>query len=324
MSASTILARPTTSAAQRDSRYAILALSAFVSVLLLIVMGSIVRVTGYGLGCPDWPLCYGQVVPPLQIAPWVEFTHRLVGAATSLQIVALGALAWRTSPREAWIFRPAAAAVGLLIVQIALGGLHVILELTPASGWIHTGVAMGIAALVASQVAVTHPLARRLSRRTAEMVRDRGLPVAIATTTGAAYFLILTGAYVTRTGASLACPSFPACGAEMAPGPLRTLMDIQMFHRFTAFGVALTAGLTLWRLGRAARGDSGVRAVALALAGLIVVQFGLGISNVLLRLPMWSRTLHLLVAAMLWTGLVMLWVVVRRGVHQPGASPEGK
>ncbi|HBY96889.1 MAG TPA: hypothetical protein DEP84_23575 [Chloroflexi bacterium] len=67
-----------------------------------------------------------------------------------------------------------------------------------------------------------------------------------------------------------------------------------------------------------------MRAVALALAGLIVVQFGLGISNVLLRLPMWSRTLHLLVAAMLWTGLVMLWVVVRRGVHQPGASPEGK
>jgi heme A synthase len=77
--------------------------------------------------------------------------------------------------------------------------------------------------------------------------------------------------------------------------------------------VALTACVTLWRLVRAARQEPGFRATALALTALIAVQFGLGISNVLLRLPMWSRGLHLLVAAMLWTGLVMLGVVVKRG-----------
>lgn len=314
MSASTILAWPATpDVARHESRYAILAVSAYVSVLLLIAMGSIVRVTGYGLGCPDWPLCYGQVVPPLLLAPWVEFTHRLLGAAASFLILALGVLAWRTRRHEPWIFRPMVAAVALLVVQIVLGGLHVILELTPVSGWIHTGVAMAIAALVASQVAVAHPVARRLSEGVGMVARDRRLLLAIALTAGAAYFLILTGSYVTRIGASLACPAFPWCGATMVPGPLRTLMDIQMFHRFTAYAVAIAACLTLWRLVRATRGEPALRAVALALVILIVVQFGLGISNVLLRLPMWSRTLHLLVAAMLWTGLVMLWVVVRRG-----------
>ena len=298
------------------SRYATLSLSAFVSVLLLIAMGSIVRVTGNGLGCPDWPLCYGQALPPWAVAPWVEFSHRLLGAIASAQIAAMGVLAWRGYRREAWVFRPAVVALGLLVVQVTLGGLHVIYELPPQTGWIHTAVAMIIAALIAAQVAVTHPAARELSARApAILARDRGLLAALAATAAAAFLLILTGSYVTRSGASLACPAFPYCGGEASSATLRLLMNIQMLHRFMAYGVALTACLTLWRLIRAARGPFGkeLRAAALALTVLIAVQFGLGISNVLLHLPQWSRTLHLLVAALLWTGLVMLWVTLRRG-----------
>lgn len=311
MSAVTSFARSEPLAvAERDDWYSTLALSAFASVLLLIVMGSIVRVTGYGLGCPDWPLCHGQVVPPLQIGAWVEFTHRLLGGATSLQIVLLGLLAWRHHRRETWIYRPMVAALGLLIVQVVLGGLHVLMEIPPATGWIHTGVAMALAALIASQVAVTHPVAQRLSASAAAVVHGRGLPAAIAATAGAACFLVLTGSYVTRSGASLVCPAFPHCGAPPEATGLRALIQVQMLHRYTAFAVAILVCLTLLWLVRAGHGDRGLRAVALVLAALIVVQFGLGISNVLLYLPMWSRTLHLLVAAMLWTGLVMLWVVV--------------
>ena len=300
------------------SRYATLSLSAFVSVLLLIAMGSIVRVTGNGLGCPDWPLCYGQALPPWAVAPWVEFSHRLLGAVASAQIVALGVLAWRGYRREAWVFRPAVVALGLLVVQVTLGGLHVIYELPPQTGWIHTAVAMIIAALIAAQVAVTHPAARELSARApAILARDRGLLAALAATAAAAFLLILTGSYVTRSGASLACPAFPYCGGEASSATLRLLMNIQMLHRFMAYGVALTACLTLWRLSRAARGERGFRGATLALTVLIAVQFGLGISNVLLRLPMWSRTLHLLVAAMLWAGLVMLWVTLKQSRVQP-------
>lgn len=320
MSASTTLVRRASLAVvQQETRYATLALSAFVSVLLLIAMGSIVRVTGHGLGCPDWPLCYGQFVPPPAIGAWVEFTHRLVGAATSLQIVLLGAVAWRAYRQEPWIFRPAVIAVGLLIVQIVLGGLHVIMEIPPATGWVHTGVAMAIAALVASQVAVTHPAAQRLSAHAATAVRDRRLLTAVATTSAAAFFLILTGSYVTRSGASLVCPAFPYCGAAPEATGLGRLITIQMLHRYTAFTVAIAICLTLLWLVRTVGSEPGFRTAALSLALLIVVQFSLGIANVLLYLPMWSRTLHLLVAAILWTELVMLWVVLRRSEDQQAA-----
>ncbi len=315
MTASTTFLQPLAKAiARRGIGYATLTLTAFTSVLLLMMMGSIVRITGNGLGCPDWPLCYGQVVPPMYASAWVEFSHRLLGAIASVQIVGLAVWAWRSYRRETWIVAGATATVGMLAVQIVVGGLHVIFELPPQTGWIHTGIAMMIAALVAAQVAAAHPAARALSARAAAVIaRDRGLPVSIATTAVATYLLILTGSYVTRTGASLACPAFPYCGAAVTAIAFPELINIQMFHRFMAFGVALTACVTLWRLVRAARQEPGFRATALVLTALIAVQFGLGISNVLLRLPMWSRGLHLLGAAMLWTGLVMLWVVVKRG-----------
>ena len=303
---------------RRNISYATLSLTALLSVLALMTVGSIVRVTGNGLGCPDWPLCYGQVVPPLKLSAWVEFSHRFIGALTSAQIVGMGVLAWRQRRREAWVFGPTMLAIGLLVVQVSLGGIHVLFELPPSSGWMHTGVAMAIAGVVASQVALTHPAAQALSARAAAVVqRDRGLPIAVATTAAVTYLLILTGSYVTRSGASLACPAFPHCGAEAAELIFPQLVKIQMLHRFTAFGVALTACLTLWRLIQAGREERGFRAATLALTILIAIQFGLGISNVLLRLPPWSRTLHLAVAALLWTGLVMLWTVLWRGRGAP-------
>ena len=309
--------------ARISRRYAALSLTAFVSVIVLMTVGSIVRVTGNGLGCPDWPLCYGQVVPPLKLPAWIEFSHRFLGALAGAQIVGLGVLAWRGYRREGWVFVPAMLAIGLLVVQISLGGLHVLLELPPSSGWMHTGVAMAIAGLVASQVAVTHPAAQKLAAQAPALVkRDRGLPVALAVTAAVTYLLILTGSYVTRTGASLACPAFPHCGAEATEIIFPQLVKIQMLHRFTAFGVALTACLTLWRLARAGREARGFRAAAFVLTTLIVVQFGLGIGNVLLRLPPWSRTAHLAVAALLWAGLVMLGVVLRFNSPQTSPAPD--
>ena len=153
MTASTTFLQPLAKAiARRGIDYATLTLTAFTSVLLLMMMGSIVRITGNGLGCPDWPLCYGQVVPPMYASAWVEFSHRFLGALASVQIAGLAVWAWRSYRREKWIVAGATAAVGMLAVQIVVGGLHVIFELPPQTGWIHTGIAMLIAALVAAQV----------------------------------------------------------------------------------------------------------------------------------------------------------------------------
>jgi heme A synthase len=303
-----------------QNAYAVLSLTTFVSILVLITVGSIVRVTGNGLGCPDWPLCYGQVVPPMRLSAWVEFSHRLVGALTSAQIVALAVLAWVAHRRDPGIVWPATALLPLLALQVSLGAIHVLLELPPSSGWMHTGVAMAIAGVAVTQVGAAYPAARALSARAgALLARDRRLPLLLAVSAALTYLLILTGSYVTRSGASLACPSFPACGAGPAAAVYPQLVQAQMLHRLLAFAVAFLAGFALWRLARAAQNESGFRNSAWLLGAIILAQIALGVANVLLRLPPWSRTLHLLTAGLLWTGLVLLWTIFQRRPAAPAA-----
>jgi heme A synthase len=285
-----------------------LTVTAWISTVLLILVGSIVRVTGFGLGCPDWPLCYGQAIPPGFTDAWVEFSHRVFGALTSLQIFALAAIAWREYRREHWVFRPAAAVAGLLVIQIGLGGLHVIMEIPPETGLIHTGAAMMIVGLLALLLARSAPFARRMAATARDSLLDGRLPALIAVTTGTSYLLLLTGSYVTRTGASLACLDFPLCGAvEQAT---QRLIDIHMLHRLTAFTVAgLAIATAVWMFRRTQ--DQGLRRFAIVLIGLVVLQFGLGIANVFFLLPMWSRVLHITVGASIWSVLVILWTVTR-------------
>ncbi len=294
-----------------------LAVTAWTSTVLLILVGSIVRVTGFGLGCPDWPLCYGQAIPPGFTDAWVEFSHRLFGALTSIQIFTLAAIAWREYRQEHWIFRPAVIVAVLLVIQIGLGGLHVIMEIPPETGLIHTGVAMMIVGLLALLLARSAPFARRLAASARDSLSDGQLPALISVTTAASYLLLLTGSYVTRTGASLACLDFPLCGAvEQAT---QRLIDIHMLHRLTAFAIAgLALAGVIWMF-RSTQ-DRGLRRFAIVLTALVVVQFGLGIANVFFLLPMWSRALHITVGASIWSTLVILWTITRRSAATVGQA----
>ncbi len=294
-----------------------LTVTAWVSTVLLILIGSIVRVTGFGLGCPDWPLCYGQAIPPGFTEAWVEFSHRLFGAATSIEIFALAAIAWREYRRERWIFRPAVIVAGLLVFQIGLGGLHVIMEIPPETGLVHTGTAMMIVGLLALILARSAPFAQRLGLSAHASLLDGRLPALISITTAASYLLLLTGSYVTRTGASLACLDFPLCGA--VEEATQRLVDIQMLHRLSAFTVAgLVIAVVVWMLRRSE--DQGLRRFAIVLGGLMALQFGLGIANVFLLLPMWSRVLHITVGASIWSTLVILWTVTRSSATTAGRA----
>jgi cytochrome c oxidase assembly protein subunit 15 len=123
---------------------------------------------------------------------------------------------------------------------------------------------------------------------------------------------LLTGSLVTRSGSSLACPAFPHCGLAAVPDALERFVTIQMLHRYTAFAVTALVLVLLSKLRRQAPDEPGQRWFGAILLALLVLQFALGISNVLLALPMWSRTLHLATAALIWVATVMLWVVTAR------------
>ncbi len=104
-------------------------LTAF-SAFALVVLGAVVRVTGSGLGCPDWPLCHGGLLPPLDAQAIIEYTHRLVASfLVGPLVLATGCVAWLAYRRERWLVVPATVALLLLLGQAMLGGATVLNEL---------------------------------------------------------------------------------------------------------------------------------------------------------------------------------------------------
>src|SRR5262245_64396700 len=119
-----------------------LAFTTAVVMFALIVVGSIVRTTGSGLACPDWPLCHGRLIPPLQFNVLVEWFHRLVALLVSLLLATtVGLVAFHRELR-ARLGALAGLAVLLLGAQILLGALTVWKLLDPAIVGGHLAVAL--------------------------------------------------------------------------------------------------------------------------------------------------------------------------------------
>jgi cytochrome c oxidase assembly protein subunit 15 len=130
-------------------------------------MGSYVRGKGAGLACPDWPLCYGQLVPAMDEWIFLEWFHRTIVLCLSLLVAAAAVLIWRGGLPERWL---GLCTVGMLFVQAVMGGLTVILKTHPVIVAVHQGMAfVFFACLVTLTVRVfSHPVTsaeRRLPER---------------------------------------------------------------------------------------------------------------------------------------------------------------
>src|SRR5579884_1290038 len=108
------------------TRFQKLALATVATALLLVTIGVVVRATGSGLGCPDWPFCHGRLIPaPDDTKAWIEWVHRLVAMVLGLEVVALAAVAAWDHRRQGSIFWPSLVAVGLVVFQAYLGKVTV-------------------------------------------------------------------------------------------------------------------------------------------------------------------------------------------------------
>ena len=126
-----------------------LTLATLVGVFALIVLGGVVRITESGLGCPDWPLCHGRIIPPFDAATLIEYSHRLVASVVGLLVLATLIVAWRHYRSRAWIFRPALFGLVMVIGQSALGGAAVLTELESYIVMIHMAMAQALLACFA-------------------------------------------------------------------------------------------------------------------------------------------------------------------------------
>ena len=270
----------------------------------LVVLGGVVRVSGSGLGCPDWPLCHGRLLPPLDVHAIIEYSHRTTASLTSTLVVLTAVVAWVAWRRRRDIVIPATVALVLLVVQVVLGAITVRLELPPMIVLAHLATAMALlAAVCVTAVAVIVP-------RPA-VPAGRGSVRLARAAAGGTYLLILSGSLVVGSGASGSCNAWPLCG-----GGFSLAFDgypaIQLLHRGLAAAVGLLIVFSLLALLNRYREERAVRAtVALTLAAL-AFQVAVGAAVVTLHLPAALRGLHLALASAVWAGTVILAVLADR------------
>ncbi|HUY97695.1 MAG TPA: COX15/CtaA family protein [Verrucomicrobiae bacterium] len=282
--------RPRLLAALRHS-----ALATAIATYALVILGSTVRVTESGMGCPGWPLCYGQLGPVDRFHSVVEQSHRYLVVVVTLLVVLTVVLAVSTARRRRAVLWPAAAALVIIAVQIALGAITVITHNAPVTVALH----LLTAQILLATVTITAVTARTLTRNAAGPRLPRLAWAAVAVT----FLVLIAGSLVVDGGAAYACPSWPLCGLHGEPG---ALVAIQYGHR----GVVLLAGIILgWfvmRVARRWRHVGGARAVADAVGLGFLAEVAVGGLSATLQAPEGIQDLHLALAAGIWVGVVAL------------------
>lgn len=264
---------------------------------VLLVWGNLVAGLKAGLGCPDWPLCHGKVLPPFRVDIWMEFMHRVIAAAAGIALFALSYVRFRA-------YRGAAkavpvAALALLLAEIAMGGAVVLLGIPVRLTTFHF--AAGLVVFVLAYYMMTFDGA---ADPPAFSLRG---PSALFFGMGALVFLLAAlGAYVRHSDAGLACADWPTCAGGLLPAVLSGKLLVHFSHRVLAALVFLTVGALYAAAALDPRFGRHKRA-ARELFLMILVQVAVGGAVVLTRLYFLATAVHLAVALGMLAVLFRMW-----------------
>jgi heme A synthase len=270
-----------------------LALVADLVALAVVLLGSWTRINAAGLTCPDWPMCRHSLIPAMSGGTLWEWSHRLLAFTLLPLIAALGVSVWRARDRSPFLVPLGTLIAVLFLTQVGLGAATVDLDNTPFSVVLHWGTAM---ALIASLLALAI-----FAEEGEPLLRNTRLGYALALTTLAAFVTMCVGAYVSSSGAGLACLSLPACAGNVVV--YTSGQFVQMLHRLAA-GLTLLLATVSFSLVWIDRTSRRVRVAASAGVALVFVQILLGLLNVALRLPSDLRELHAGNAALVFLAFV--------------------
>jgi cytochrome c oxidase assembly protein subunit 15 len=320
----------------------------------LVLFGAFTRLTDSGLGCPDWPGCYGSASPlgaqaqigaaqsllpegPVTHAKaWVEMIHRYLATGVGALIVVLVVLSWVEARRRTLAISPwwASATFVWICLQGAFGALTVTMKLYPLIVTLHLLGGMVLLALLAVQT--------QASKRV-RLAMPRGLYVAALALAAISAVQIALGGWVSTNYAVLACREFPACQGSWWPAmdfehgfallrelgvgrdggalPFAALTAIHYVHRLVAYLVLVAMALFAWRL--FASGAVALRPWAMGTAAIALWQLASGLSNVVLGWPLIGAVAHTAGAAA-WVTLLAMLITRAREAHEAMAmSPQG-
>lgn len=336
----------------QGSSLRLMALVCLFAVAVVVILGAYTRLVDAGLGCPDWPGCYGFIlVPqaPSEIAAaqarfpdapveadkaWPEMVHRYFASGLGLLILITAVIAWRSRQQAPRVAGLTLALLAMVILQGAFGAWTVTLKLWPQVVTAHLLGGFTTLSLI-WLLCLRLGIGRSWGLGSIPGIQAlRGLAVL-----GLVLLVlqIALGGWVSSNYAALACPDFPTCQGEWLPpgdlaagfnftqtvGPnyLGGLMTsearitIQVAHRIGALLVTLALGLLCLRLWSRHRG------LALALGAALACQLTLGILNVVLVLPLWNATAHNAMAAVTLAVLITVnyaaWSTARSVDSQP-------
>ena len=262
---------------------------------VLLVFGATVRVHGAGLSCPDWPLCFGEVIPQLNFLVFLEWGHRVLAGSISVGFLALGGWIFAHPVRRSlagarWCF-----ALCVLITQIVLGGLTVLKSLAFWSVTLHllTGNLFLLALLAVRATLAPSPLPASPA--------SRGLAWAVV---GMWFVQMALGGLVSSNYAGLACTEWPTCNGGVWFPVLDGIIGLQLAHRAGAYVLfTLAAVFYVKSFGQPMAGP------AKRVFGTVLVQVGIGILNVLWAMPVEIAVLHSAIADLI--GVFAVLAVLR-------------
>ena len=297
--------------------------------LALVVVGVIVRATESGLGCPDWPFCYGQVIPPLgDFKAWAEWIHRLIAAVIGLLVLGIAVLAAIDHRDRPSLLVPSIGAVALVGFQAWLGEETVRLGNSGPSVTAHLATALAVVGLLTFLlVRAAHP-ARMPGRGTSQRFTLLAVFTAVAV-----YALLLFGSNVTSVDAALIFPDWPLMGGALIPpfgdmaSATQLLAVTNALHRYVAVIVGLLLAATWIAAWRGQRGNRTLFRLVTIAAVLYPVQAVVGAFQIWTQLAPWTQTLHVALAAFIWVAAVGAVFVSYYGARArvPGgaANPPG-
>jgi heme A synthase len=293
--------------------------------LALVIVGVIVRATGSGLGCPDWPFCYGQVIPPLEFKAWAEWIHRVIAAVIGFMVLGIVVLAVVDHRDRPSLVGASVGAVALVVFQAWLGRETVRLGNSGESVTAHLAAAMAVAGLLAFLLVRAGYPARLPGRG-----GSQGLTLLLAFTAVGTFGLLIFGANVTAADAALIFPDWPLMGGALVPpfgdmpAGVATLAFTHALHRYAGVvvGMALAATwVTAWRGRRAGRVDASLFRLTTIAAVLFPLQALVGALQVWTQLAPWTQTLHVALAAFVWVAAISATVVSYYGARAASYSP---
>lgn len=300
---------------------------------LVILVGAWTRLVDAGLGCPDWPGCYGRLLvpdseqaalrhPDVPLEPfkaWVEMAHRYVASFLGLMVISVVALGWPLRRRAGYPWGISLALLVVILIQGGFGAFTVTLKLWPQVVTLHLLGGLSVLMLFFwLHLRVRHTWKDRVTGR-------QSINFLWAAAIGLLVIQLALGGWVTSNYAGIACQGFPTCNGQWWPdmdlsegfhltqtvGPnylhgqlhadARTA--IQVVHRIGALFLGIALLVLWWRYRYLA-----ILGKALAVVvSVYALQVALGIANVLLWLPLWLALLHTAGAVVLTLSVGWAW-----------------